>query len=243
MLAVQIAIGAAIAWLRPYGTRDFAPTERFLFWMLVIPTIGLLVSPSIRLIARSERARTWHPVFWAVGGALLASLPASATSALLQWAFGHPPRLVWNELGIIYLSTTTIIALISIPITLIVARRVREEAREAAPAATPNGSPFLKRIPPRLGGELLSIATEDHYLRVATERGSDLVLYRLSDAVAELDPGLGLQVHRSHWVARRAVRAVERDGHRTWLVLTTGQRIPVSRTYRKALRRAGWLES
>lgn len=39
------------------------------------------------------------------------------------------------------------------------------------------------------------------------------------------------QVHRSYWVGRHAVASIERDGHRARLVLTTGAKIPVSRTY------------
>jgi DNA-binding LytR/AlgR family response regulator len=110
-------------------------------------------------------------------------------------------------------------------------------AKEALPAR----SAFLRRIPARLGTELLYIKVEDHYLRVQTRLGSDLLLLRLSDAVAELDPEFGRQVHRSYWVAQDAVAGVERDGHRTRLVLNDGARIPVSRTYLPALRKAGWL--
>ena len=82
---------------------------------------------------------------------------------------------------------------------------------------------------------------EDHYLRLHTILGSDLILLRLSDAIGELDQAIGRQVHRSHWVSRHAVAAIERNGHRTWLVLISGARIPVSRTYLPALRQAGWL--
>src|SRR6266852_6116905 len=116
------------------------------------------------------------------------------------------------------------------------------DRQPAAPpaSAAPNGNPFLRRIPDRLGSDLLFIATEDHYLRVTTDRGSDLILFHLSDAVAELDPALGQQVHRSYW-AWRAVASVLRDGHRTVLVLTNGAKVPVSRPYARALRKSGRL--
>jgi DNA-binding LytR/AlgR family response regulator len=123
----------------------------------------------------------------------------------------------------------------------------RRQQQQAAPAsdrpasAAPTGNPFLRRIPERLGTDLLFIATEDHYLRVTTDRGSDLILFRLSDAVAELDPALGQQVHRSYWVAWGAVASVLRDGHRTVLVLTNGAKVPVSRPYARALRKSGRL--
>jgi DNA-binding LytR/AlgR family response regulator len=104
-----------------------------------------------------------------------------------------------------------------------------------------SGAPFLRRIPLKLGSELLYIATEDHYLRVTTKLGSDLILFRLSDAIAELGPAAGQQVHRSYWVARDAVAAIERNGQRTSLTLVNGAEIPVSRTYLRNLRDAGWL--
>ncbi|WP_029008591.1 LytTR family DNA-binding domain-containing protein [Azospirillum halopraeferens] len=115
----------------------------------------------------------------------------------------------------------------------------------AEPSAPPPARPpaFLDRIPPRLGRELLALEMEDHYVRVHTPLGSDLILMRLRDAVAELDGADGLQVHRSHWVAARAVTAVERRGDgRLILVLSTGRRVPVSRRYAAAVRGAGWIE-
>jgi DNA-binding LytR/AlgR family response regulator len=104
----------------------------------------------------------------------------------------------------------------------------------SAPATKQDGSSFLRRIPARVGADLRHIEGEDHYLRLHTILGSDLILLRLSDAI-------GRQVHRSHWVSQHTVAAIERNGHRTWLVLISGARIPVSRTYLPALRQAGWL--
>lgn len=78
-------------------------------------------------------------------------------------------------------------------------------------------------------------------MRVTTALGQELILFRLSDAIAELDSALGQQVHRSYWVAQHAVSTVERGGHRTTLVLVNGARVPVSRTYVPLLRATGWL--
>ena len=150
-----------------------------------------------------------------------------------------PDTLRWLEL---YGSVTLLVAFISFPFFLF-ARGARAPMPSAATDATttPGPSSFLRRIPERLGTNLLYLATEDHYVRAVTDRGSHLILYRLSDAVAELGPAAGLQVHRSYWVANGAVASVVRDGHRLTIVLNNGERIPVSRTYRGALDRAGWL--
>jgi DNA-binding LytR/AlgR family response regulator len=114
-------------------------------------------------------------------------------------------------------------------------------AKAPTTGVLPGRSAFLRRIPAKLGTDLIYIEVEDHYLGVHTNLGSDLILFRMSDAVAELDPMFGRQVHRSYWVAKRGVASIERDRYRIRLLLTTGVQIPVSRTYLPALREAGWL--
>ena len=100
---------------------------------------------------------------------------------------------------------------------------------------------FRERLPPRLrGAEIHAVEAEDHYLRVHTDRGSDLVLMRLADALEELGGIEGAQTHRSWWVARAAVAEVRRGDGRATLVLKGGLEAPVSRTFAPALRAAGW---
>nr|QQZ51292.1 LytTR family transcriptional regulator DNA-binding domain-containing protein [Phenylobacterium glaciei] len=69
---------------------------------------------------------------------------------------------------------------------------------------------------------------EDHYVRVHTAVRSELILMRLSDAVARTGRE-GLQVHRSWWVARDAVTEVIRDGRNLRLKLLNGLEVPVAR--------------
>jgi len=68
-----------------------------------------------------------------------------------------------------------------------------------------------------------------------------MLLMRLSDAIRETAPTAGLQVHRSHWVARDQIASVKRTGDRAIMTLKTGAEIPASRTYIPALRDAGLL--
>lgn len=110
-------------------------------------------------------------------------------------------------------------------------------------AAAPGDRParFLDRLPPKLrGATLYAVQAEDHYLRLHTDRGSDLILMRLSDAVAELEGLEGARTHRSWWVARDAVRDVARGDGRATLTVEGGLTVPVSRAHARALRAAGW---
>lgn len=110
-------------------------------------------------------------------------------------------------------------------------------------AAIAGGQParFLDRLPLKLRGAVIrAVQSEDHYLRIHTDRGSDLILMRLSDALAELEGLEGAQTHRSWWVAKDAVRNVSRGDGRATLTLEGGIQAPVSRRYARALREAGW---
>ncbi len=101
---------------------------------------------------------------------------------------------------------------------------------------------FLDRIPGKLrGADIYAVQSEDHYLRVRTSKGSDLILMRLSDAIAELEGIEGAQTHRSWWVAKDGIAAVSRAGGRVTLQLKDGAEAPVSRPNVRALRESRWI--
>ncbi len=118
-------------------------------------------------------------------------------------------------------------ALVAVPVTV--------AAAEPSPR-------ILARLPLRLRhARLLALEAEDYYLRVHTDAGSDLILLRLADAIAETDGLPGARCHRSWWVARDAVTAVNRQGGRITLGIAPIE-VPVSRSYVTQLRAAGWLD-
>jgi hypothetical protein len=109
-------------------------------------------------------------------------------------------------------------------------------------AAAPAPPKFLERLPLKLrGAEIWAVEAEDHYLRLHTSKGQDLILMRLSDAVAELEGIEGAQVHRSWWVSRDAIADAKRGDGRATLTLKDGAQVPVSRTYAAILREKNWI--
>jgi hypothetical protein len=118
-------------------------------------------------------------------------------------------------------------------------------------AAPPLGAPqptadtaaadeFLDRLPKRLGRNILALEAADHYVRVLTDLGEDLVLGRFGDAVAALAALDGVRVHRSFWVRRSAVCSVRPQGKGLLLTLSNGAEIPVSQAYREIAKQAGF---
>jgi len=122
--------------------------------------------------------------------------------------------------------------------------RFFERGRRAAPVATARRERrqprLMRRLPATARGRILRLAARDHRVDVVTERGTTPLRIRLRDAIDEMDPEPGHCTHRSHWVARWAIRDVERDGaQKFFVILVNGDRVPVSRKYRADLEEAG----
>jgi hypothetical protein len=115
-------------------------------------------------------------------------------------------------------------------------RRLASEAGETPPISPSQGL---------LGGapsSVLCLQMEDHYVRVHTQGGSRLVLTTMSQAVAAMQGIDGLQVHRSWWVASKAVADAVAEGRNLRLRLANGVVAPVARSSVATVRAAGWIK-
>ncbi len=97
---------------------------------------------------------------------------------------------------------------------------------------------FWSRIPGRLGRQLVALSAELHYLRVYTTIGDTLILFPFGRAVDILQDHNGMQVHRSHWVALDQIDEVATREGRMTCQMIGGLSLPVSRSYRSALKAA-----
>ncbi len=236
-LFLFLAIGVVLGWMGPFGTYGLLPGwRRFLYWIVAVPAIGMCARVAMLMVAGNGKAGAWPLPARIAAGAALAGFPGSFVALLLQG--GMTGVLSFDALALVqmYATVSLVIGLIAYPVVLLAGLRPPSEEADAAVE-----SPFLRRIPAKLGTDLLWLSAEDHYIRVTTPLGSDLILCRLSDAIAELGAEAGQRVHRSHWVARGAVKSAERRDGKTALLLTNGDCVPVSQSYLPALKAAGWL--
>lgn len=236
-LALAASAGVFLALAGAFDTGDAALTVRLIYWvgvMLAGALAGAVVSVLVTHLGWFED----RPLFQ---GAVIA-LALTAPLTVLIWAISsaafHEGRFE-PRLLIVFAGPVLIITVAMTALNYLTDRQPPET--HAAPAGSPPPR-FLDRLPARLrGAEIFAVEAEDHYLRLHTSKGQDLILMRLSDAVAELEGLEGAQVHRSWWVARTAVEDARRGDGRATLTLKDGGKVPVSRAYAKALRASGWI--
>lgn len=263
--AVCVAAGIVLGVLGPFGSffnGDLLP--RLLQWTLSSLAIAIVygaVLRAVRPLARRHRIPAWA---WVTAVVLAAALPVSAATRFASVA-------VWPFLESVgWLDWYGQAVITTLPLTAIyIFLRVRlAEPRAATAVAEPLTAPltapltghvppaqlaeppkdetapetaFLRRLPPRLGRDIVCLVMEDHYVRAHTAVGSDLILLPLHKAVEELAGLEGMQVHRSWWVARAGVQGSVEDGRNIRLRLSNGLEAPVARTSVARLRAAGWL--
>lgn len=233
-LGAAAAVGLFLAFSGAFGSDSEPFFQRLIYWeslMLAGSVVGGLIANTYgRSTAFDDR-----PILRGVLMSVTIALPVTLMVWAVTNALSNQP---WNVADIPYFLGPVYV--ISAAMTIIghLLDRPPETHGQGPDAPPPK---FLDRLPLKLRGSTVhAVESEDHYLRVHTDRGSDLILMRLSDAVAELEGLEGAQVHRSWWVARDAVVGARRGDGRATLTLKGGIEAPVSRRYAPALRKAGW---
>jgi hypothetical protein len=237
-LAVLVAIGLLMGFLGPFGSERIVSPYRYVYWMSCMVGGGL-IGVAIDSLLEARVASPWRR---AALVSLLMTPPVSLwvlTSALV--ILGDPfgwrgYRMLLGQVLPISLAVMLIRALVWRP------RPTRVETRTIVAPPTPEAeTAFRKRLSAkRRAARLIAVEAHDHYLKVHTDAGEELITLRFADALAELDRAHGWQVHRSWWIAAEAVEAVRWRRGTGEARLRGGLTAPVSRTYAPVLKAAGW---
>lgn len=107
------------------------------------------------------------------------------------------------------------------------------------PQAVMSGTDQSPMIAPRFAARLArstfdrleAVQAEDHYIRCFGDRQEELVLYRFTDALLDLQAYDWLRIHRSICVRRDCIASFTPRGRSMTLTLASGRRFPVSERY------------
>jgi hypothetical protein len=232
---LSVGAGLALAVAATAGLACWPGARRLPRWQVIGlgGVIGLLLYAPLSLgiegafpaIGPPEADDGWLDPLESAGGlgALAAELLQAGPLYLLTWGLLNlaPAAEVERRVGV------------TAPPTVI--EPPRPVARTPAETAMADPSPGLPRCaadalgwPAALGDEVLSVSADLHYLHVRTTLGRATVLGSLAAVEAHFG-GAGLRIHRSHWVARRAICRVARGAGGWRCELQDGQRLPISR--------------
>jgi len=229
------AVSVVLCLIGPFGTLSSLPLlTRALYWTTLTVAgyvVGYLFSYAL---LRHSRSQMSHLARILAAGVLTGATMTALVSLLNRAVFGALP--LGADLRTLA-GTTLVISVIVMAVIDLFSRRLAPGTVEPAQS----GPPILDRLPFDKRGPLVALSVEDHYVRVRTTKGEDMILMRLADAIREVGATSGAQVHRSHWAAFEQVASVTRDGDRAVLHMTTGGDIPVSRRHVPTIREAGLL--
>lgn len=240
-LTVGVGIGVLLGLMGPFGSFfNGGAGVRIAYWAGSITCGMILFGCLARLAGAGARRLGWPDWAMIPPVILVGSLVQGAPLRLVAIALWPPieeavPPLAWYGQCV---AITTPIVLAYYFIRVRPRALTRTHTHTQAPAREGLVPAPAAAIDP---GGILYLRMEDHYVRIRTERGSRLEIGPLGRVTAGLSGAEGLRVHRSWWVARRAILGVERDGRNLRLKLIDGETAPVSRASVAKLRAAGWL--
>jgi len=233
----MVLLGLALGQSGPYGTYESIPLlPRLGFWLAVIFAPWALW----QMLYAAARAMAPPDTSWlvltaglmlpfSIVGSLLtqligmAAFGSSLTNVLQGWPVNIGYWLMFS-LGLL------------LPMQWIGATLAQDYRKTGGQRVADF---LMNKLPARLrSGELIALKAEDHYLRVYTTKGDDLIHMSLSDALTSLEGFPGIQTHRSWWLSLSTPTGLEPT--KSWAeVKTQGDlRIPISRRRKRAVQAA-----
>jgi len=233
-LAGLLGAAAILTLMGPFNTSEvmrFVP--RLAYWVALVLSCYSIGYFANQLGARWVGAAAGFGVRLIVCAGLTAIGVLATVYVLTGLAIGY--WAIGRDLALLSANVFAISSIIT-AVFLMIDHTEQESKTEAADHAA-----ILDRIPFDKRGPLVALSVEDHYVRVRTTKGEEMVLMRLADAIKETGAVGGLQVHRSYWIALDEISKAVRKGDGALLSMTHGPDIPVSRANVSKIKEAGLL--
>ena len=180
--------------MQPFGFR--APGTiglTLIYWLLIIGvtfTMGFV----IRNFCARRSHRPWRS---ALSAAVAMAIAVTLVVYAMNMVFLGWGPLEAERLGRVFVIGGSVAALFTLLVHMVLAPGSEGSVQSQSPKTTRS----LERLPRGARGPIQHLAAEDDYTSVTTSKGSSLVLLRFSDALQDVAPTPGLQVHRSPWVS------------------------------------------
>lgn len=226
--AAYVLATGIFSTIGPFDTFSMPFLPRVAYWALALAAGWVFVSTSLLLLRRTGFLHAGASAQNFAIAIALAAPPTAFIVLVLEALLRPSDQPFWQVQILIY------VLVVCLVVGGAVVAYVRPHMN--APLRIPSYVAFLKRLPPQIGTELISLSSQDHYVEVTTEKGRDLIHMRFADALDELHDYPGQQIHRSHWIAARAFRGLARENGKVMAHLSDGRTLSVSRSFTAAAR-------
>jgi len=218
-LFITLSVSALLAFAGPFGTFEtLSASLRIAYWGTVVVAAVIIVT-FLKIAIEMWLSHLSH----ALRSLLLAVSMALVLSPIL-YGIAYALTSAYREVSPLW-----VIMLVVFLVSLFVYQlHIFLDSIYSKGEGTPR---FAERIGSRSGADIYHVGVDDHYLNVLARTGQYRLLMRFADALLELSELDGLRVHRSHWVARAAVRDLVNERGKLTLRLIDGAEVPVSRAY------------
>ena len=194
---------ALLTVLGPFGTyEEFGFWERFVYWVAIMVAIGFFMHVIVKVAMHTQVLGRAGQLIRIAIGCVIAGLPGAAVVIFDDILFRDEP-LTPEELPLIWAQVT----MIGFAISLVEFVDWRRNSEDDAP---PVRTRFHERLNPDLG-PIISLSMQDHYVEVTCENGTEMILIRMSDAVAELE-GFGRHANTPLPLGRTGFNCVRDTG-------------------------------
>jgi hypothetical protein len=248
LFGIGAGMGFFMSFVGAFGTNEAPFLRRLGYWELVMIG-GSLIAVGTNIALRNHLMKRSTVLAQEIAGVILVTLMITGFVWLVSptyWGHDWSASIIPTLTGIVFVITLIMTFLhyvlerkplrshaFVVPTGHALTHEVMAGASEVA---------FYNRLPPKFrDASIRALSSEDHYLRVHTDRGEALILMRLYDAIREIEGIEGSQTHRSWWVAKDAIIEVVRKEGRPAFRVEGGLSVPISRTYQKALKDEAWL--
>lgn len=246
--AVALGLGVTFAWLGVYGTTEIPILERIAYWTGLM-ALGIVSAALVNPLVFDRLMKDTHPALQIAAVSLIISVPITVGLVVIEAAEDgtlSQPSWWWTQYFYVViisaLLTTGGWAIDRLNTARAATASIVQASGQPVSASAAVSAAFADRLPVKFRtADIHAVSAEDHYLRVHTSAGETMILMRLADAIRELGSLEGMQTHRSWWVARQGLADTAKGDGKVTLKLKSGAEAPVSRTYQKAVKDAGWL--
>ncbi|MEM7281533.1 MAG: LytTR family DNA-binding domain-containing protein [Pseudomonadota bacterium] len=226
-------------------------TESFLYWGVRLVAVVVFLWSADALVERFTPKRYQTPLWLkpVVFVSVVALIPFALVELLMEtWVPVRAPfdDEEWMSVSPIlaYLGEFGTLVSVVIPVHLGLWLIIdRPNLGVPNPEVDEQSPEFLSKTAGVTLEDVVALHAEEHYVRVYSGSTSELIHHRFGDAAGEMPDTLGLQVHRSWWVADKAVTSAKRGDRRWKLVLRDAVEVPVSDSYVQVVRKRGLLRN